>query len=507
MDLIENKGDVNSNNSDLQQSQNQPEVISAAESAPEVIASNSSKIQLISISDRGFTNGVLGLSPEPFVEWLEASEQLSFHESQLFENQKKLFGAEEKLANAIASWKGYYQETTQELDKIAENEQKQFYLEEKISIEEQEKEEKKTKLGQLITLYSWVPAILLCLAGVVFIGADVGITHDIVVNALNQPNGVESWLFAFALAFIAFVFKPAFDRILEKNYQDEQVRKRNHIFLMVVCGFAIITLFIMGVFRGNTDAERNQLRDLRAEKSDLQDKIELAESDAEAVQWTQGIDAKNKEIKSKQDNIINNDFRLWIFVLSSILFAVSGTICVSIGMASCEVLLKKHKLNKAIAVAGKLIDSLKVELKEVGSFLRISRNAIEKLEKQIALDPELDAIRQQIHLYETSIAANKQNVLDQSVRKDKARYTDAYARGEKYLLDGALTIKMSELEAKTENGRAGSENSGERKSQAKSGGSRRRRPFVMLRRIIADQYSKSGHPSTMDTEIEVSDVI
>lgn len=498
----ENKGNMNVNNSDLilLPDDNSAEVPTTP--APENVTSN---IHLINIADRGFTNGVLGLAQEPFSDWLEADEQLKFAWSQLTGNQQKLFLTEQKLDKGIAAWKQYYQETTEEHNKLAEYEQKEIYLKNKISSQEAESEEKKSILNRLTSLYSWVPSVLLCLAGFVFIGADVGITHDIVINALNQPPGTESWLFAFALAFVAFVFKPAFDRILEKNYHDPVVRKRNHIFLVGVAAFALLTLTVMGFFRGQTDAERNQLKDLRNELTTIQDQADVNDDDSQTESLKATLTSKEAEIKQKQDNIIENGFRLWIFILSSILFAVSGTICLSIGMNSTEVLLKKAKLNKAISTLTRLTDSLLLELASVLSSKGISRNILEKLEKQIALDPELQQLREAINLIENNIAHDKRLILDYSIKKDSASYRDAYARGEKYSLDGNLTVKLSELEGKTNGNSSNNEGAGKRQ-KSKNGTSRRRRPFVMLRRIIADQFSKSGHPSNIDTEIEVADI-
>ena len=70
MDLRVDNGGLQINDSESGQSQDPIIVTSTADPASVLFDSNSSKINLINISDRGFTNGVLGLPQEPFAEWL-----------------------------------------------------------------------------------------------------------------------------------------------------------------------------------------------------------------------------------------------------------------------------------------------------------------------------------------------------------------------------------------------------------------------------------------------------
>ena len=69
---------------------------------------------------------------------------------------------------------------------------------------------------------------------------------------------VEPWLFSVGLAFVAFLIKPAIDRILEKPYERAEDIKLNHRVLVGFAVMALIMLGVMGYFRSQATSIKAQ---------------------------------------------------------------------------------------------------------------------------------------------------------------------------------------------------------------------------------------------------------
>ena len=176
--------------------------------------------------------------------------------------------------------------------------------------------------------YSVLAGIIFFAAGIIFMTGDLIISHEIVAYALNIRNNTEAWLFAGGLACLSILFKPVYDRLFEKIYkkQSSEGPTKNYIKLKgVLVIFAIITLFVLGWFR--FEAYR-----INEQKSNLNRLISSLQEENMGPERIKQIEALLAQQQGLSAQLVNSFWGLFSFVLTGILFAVSGAICLGIGL-------------------------------------------------------------------------------------------------------------------------------------------------------------------------------
>jgi TolA-binding protein len=159
-------------------------------------------------------------------------------------------------------------------------------------------------------------AALYSVAGFFFVAGDIVMSREIVASALKIRGEVESWVFAVGLAMLAVLLKPAYDRLVERDYW----AGRSPLFAGVisVCALgALGTLWVLGAFRSAAFANSNRIQRLTSELAQT--------SDPAAIQELQ------RQISGLQQDLIEGPFAFWAFALSGVLFAVAGAVCLGIG--------------------------------------------------------------------------------------------------------------------------------------------------------------------------------
>lgn len=166
---------------------------------------------------------------------------------------------------------------------------------------------------------SLLSAVMYLAVAVSFVLAEVVVAQRIVADSLRL-NGTltlgrvrldESWLFAVGLAMVSVLLKPAYDRLVEEKYWNGTGMRRFTWVMLAVSGFALVTLFVLGAFRAEgfqTQAELSQLRAQGLPASEFQ---------------RQAANLAKRELESPLGQ--------WAIVLSGLLFAISGAVCLSIG--------------------------------------------------------------------------------------------------------------------------------------------------------------------------------
>lgn len=195
------------------------------------------------------------------------------------------------------------------LAKAQDLDTRQSELETSVEAVEQE-QLAKTKRGSLLyaTLYS--------VAGIFFIAGDVIMSREIVANALKLPGSVEPWIFAIGLAMLAILVKPAYDRLIEERYwQGESGWFAGTI---AVCSVgALSTLWILGAFRSTAFVSNTKIQRLTSELLRTEDPAQIAQIEA--------------QVGTLQQSLIESPLGYWAFVLSGVLFALAGAVCLGIG--------------------------------------------------------------------------------------------------------------------------------------------------------------------------------
>lgn len=195
-------------------------------------------------------------------------------------------------------------------DQHASLSEKHAHLERSIEAAEEEQRAKK-KRGSLIyaTLYTT--------AGLFFIAGDVIMSREIVANALKLPGMVEPWIFAIGLAMLAILVKPAYDRLVEEPYW--QGTSGRFAVTITVCAIgALSTLWILGAFRSTAFVNNTKIQRLTTELLQTDDPARIGEIEQQVV----GL----------QQSLVESPLGYWAFVLSGVLFALAGAVCLGIGL-------------------------------------------------------------------------------------------------------------------------------------------------------------------------------
>ncbi len=297
-------------------------------------------------------------------------------------------------------------------------EQRKADIETSIEAVEQE-QHAKSKRGSLLyaSLYS--------IAGMFFIAGDVIMSREIVANALKLPGTVEPWVFAIGLAMLAILVKPAYDRLVEERYWNGE--SGWFAGTIAVCSIgALSTLWILGAFRSTAFVSNTKIQRLTTELLRTEDPAQIAEIEA--------------QIGVLQQSLIESPLGYWAFVLSGVLFALAGAVCLGIGF--------RH-IRDAYHLRWSLYQSrkrLRAEQEEVSASLTsvqddIERYRVEQSRARQALNdqPPLKALREQ----RDTLRETEQALLDEHAEAHadylEALYRRAYAQGEQGVSPSALT--------------------------------------------------------------------
>lgn len=183
--------------------------------------------------------------------------------------------------------------------------------------------------------YSLLAGLLFLAAGISFLAGDLIISHEIVAYALNIRNPNEAWAFAVGLAMVSILLKPAYDRLIEKPYQEnpEHNQTKYERFKITLAVFAVLTLAVLGWFR--YEAYRTDQLKAAINKS-----IRQLQLNTDPTAATQTLDAatlskiEKQLAESSELNLalVNSPWALLSFVLSGILFALAGAVCLGIAL-------------------------------------------------------------------------------------------------------------------------------------------------------------------------------
>lgn len=273
----------------------------------------------------GFWNGYFELSKDSAEAYLSQKTILNNtkEELQLQEQSYK------EIEQQIESNKNRYDELFSQLTQINYQLDYQINLKKRrendLSETTQQIERYKAENEDLRNKHSFLGGLLFLAAAIVFILGDLIISHEIVAYALNIKNTIEAWSFAVGLAMVSVLLKPAYDRLIEYPYsQDKTLRSKRVylIFKILIVIFTILTLCILGYFR--YEAYRaDQL------KNNINSNI-LALQEDENPETLKLLEQLSRKSESLSQDLVNSSSGMWAFVLSGVMFAIAGAICLGI---------------------------------------------------------------------------------------------------------------------------------------------------------------------------------
>ncbi len=195
-----------------------------------------------------------------------------------------------------------------------------------------------TRRRAAVTDYSLVAGLLFLVAGLSFLAGDLIISHEIVAYALNIRNEVEAWAFAGGLAMVSVLLKPAYDRLIEQPYQANRQthRSRYERFKVALVLFAVLTMSVLGWFR--YEAYRTDQRKAAINKTirQLQQTAPIADDSGIDTALTPAvlsqIEAQLQQSAVLSQALVSSPWALASFVLSGLLFALAGAVCLGLGL-------------------------------------------------------------------------------------------------------------------------------------------------------------------------------
>lgn len=358
----------------------------------------------------GFWNGYFELSKDNTEAYLSQKttlhniqEEIQFQEQNLKEIQEKINHSQKESNNLFSeltriNYQLDYEITLKkrrEQDLAETTSQKEHYYK-----ESQDLRNKNSFLG----------GILFLAAAVVFILGDLIISHEIVAYALNIKNSVEAWAFAVGLAMVSVLLKPAYDRLIEYPYSQDSTLHSKRVYLIfkiLIVAFTLFTLGILGYFR--YEAYRaDQL------KNNINSNI-LALQEDESLENLKLIESLSKKSEDLSQNLVNSDSGMWAFVLSGVMFAIAGAICLGIAF---PILVAYVRIWFQIPQKTKRLEKKQLE----------QRAIVEEIEKRISEQTAIaEAQKNKLHtLGNTETLLNDKKTIEKRILelKQKAHKTE-----------------------------------------------------------------------------------
>lgn len=446
---------------------------------------------VIYIYSHGFTNGVYRIEPDKdsFERFLEHCNLLDRIKDQR-ELMEKAIGEMELKLDAATN--AYAADTSIliEKEKLAENVSVSLA---ELEQQRMRKEQKETvlvaQIKETVAEYSWVPACLYFSAGITFIAADISITKQITSWGFDM-GGWQGWIFAIGLAFTAFLIKPIVDRMLEKPFHAAGFKLKTlyKCVLLGITAVGLIMLYFLGQFRADSEIAKNDLAELTAR---------LATLNPNSTQFQ----TCQRQYDAIQKALDRNSMGQAGLILSGMLFAVGGAVCLSVSFGSLKQLITRYwilpfRIRRVKKESSMWADKILA--------VRAEHTAIKteqvKAEKRISKS-EIPVLKEELNKLKGERSVLITEFYQVQCEKERALYLDGKNKGGKYLIEGELLYKVS-----------GNDHSSpylkqDPKSDPQLPPSTRpytRRPFVKMRKMIADNFNKRQNNQTYDgTEFEI----
>lgn len=308
---------------------------------------------------------------------------------------------------------------------------------------ENEIAEKKNRIAEIKELkkqnqspYPMLAGIIYLAAGITFIFGDLIISHEIVAYALNIRNTFEAWAFALGLAGVSILLKPAYERLIEQPYltQVNTSSKRAHgYFQLVLVIISIGTLSILGWFRYEAyktdklkEAINREIKSLQLEATPLISGGQTVENPL----LTQKIEQKLREYDALNQQLVNSPWALLSFVLSGVLFAIAGAICLGIAFPVLQVYWKRWlQYNPVINSANRQIRKKTKALNEIKKPWFKGKSLLDLAVQKLELLPNLEALNNKKDKLENDLLAINEKIKLAIESARVSTYNEGYESG------------------------------------------------------------------------------
>ncbi|TDE12736.1 hypothetical protein [Dyadobacter psychrotolerans] len=284
----------------------------------------------------GYTSGIEGLDRQSYETYLSSNVNHDWVNDHLNQKREQLNTIRGKHQETVNKQKLSFDKLQEELTGLDRSSRQVQELEKTVASIDSETEVLKQKRKDKGPSYSLIAGLIFLAAGISFIAGDLIISHEIVAYALNIRNSNEAWAFAIGLAMLSVLLKPAYDRLIEEPYHNEDTQKaksRYAKFKLILSIFAIVTLIVLGWFRYEAyrtdklkEAINKSVKNLQLNAVDP-----MTGAPISSPELTNKIEQALKNSDQLNLDLVNSPWALLSFVLSGVLFAIAGA--VSLGMA------------------------------------------------------------------------------------------------------------------------------------------------------------------------------
>jgi len=383
----------------------------------------------------GYHSGLESVEKNTYEGYLSSQVNFEYLSRQLVEKKQELPDLEKVIDHVKTRFKEAYDGLQDRLLKVNLAEKNKGRIESQIAENRsfiQQFTDKKISVGHKYSLFA---GFIYFFAGISFVVGDLIISHEIVAYALNIRNDSEAWAFAVGLAMVSVLLKPAYERLIENPYSENSSPRSKRVYAWfkgITVVFVVATLFILGWFRYEAYKTDKMKESVNKSIKQLQNQIvdPLNPSAALPPEVLQQIELKMKVFDSLSDKLVNSPWALASFVLSGILFALAGAICLGIAfpILQCywqrwlQIDPKLKRLRKEQKRLTADLQAIEMELAE-----QIIRKNI--FENDLKLLPTLEGLSiQKQHLQEEIKAIENETRLAETDARIGA-YNDGFGKG------------------------------------------------------------------------------
>lgn len=284
----------------------------------------------------GYVSGIEGLDRQAYEAYVSSNVNHDWILDHLNQKKEELSSLKTRHQDTIQKQKVAYDKLQEQTMSVNNNVKSIGELEDSVKQIDTQTEELRQKRLDKAPDYSLIAGLIFLAAGISFIAGDLIISHEIVAYALNIRNPNEAWAFAIGLAMLSVLLKPAYDRLVEDPYHNDEGPKgksRYAKFKLILSVFAIVTLVVLGWFRYEAyrtdklkEAINKSVKGLQLNAVDP-----LTGAPINSPELTNKIETALRNSDQLNLDLVNSPWALLSFVLSGVLFAIAGA--VSLGMA------------------------------------------------------------------------------------------------------------------------------------------------------------------------------
>jgi len=383
----------------------------------------------------GYHSGLESVEKNTYEGYLSSQVNFEYLSRQLIEKKQELSDLEKVIDHVKTRFKEAYDGLQDRLLKVNLASKNKDRIESQVTENEnfiQQFTAKRISVGHKYSLFA---GFIYLLAGVSFVAGDLIISHEIVAYALNIRNNFEAWAFAVGLAMVSVLLKPAYERLIENPYAENHSPRSQRVYAWfkgITVVFSVATLFILGWFRYEAYKTDKMKESVNKSIKQLQNQIvdPLNPSAGLSPEVTAQIESKMKVFDALNEKLVNSPWALASFVLSGILFALAGAICLGIAFPVLQCYWQRWlqidpKLKRLWKEQKQLMANLQAIEKEMAAQI-IQKNILENDQKLL---PTLTSLQTQ---KETLIEEIKQVEERTQLAETDARiyaFNDGFGKG------------------------------------------------------------------------------